>query len=345
MTNTPLFLGLKLLHIFSIGCVGSAHFYLPTFYNAVLHLGADKIGFLASIIPFVSCLSFPLWMSWIDKNKQYKKTMVLNMLVGLLFILFIAVVPSITTDEWTATALASVGCLGYAFFAYPVIGIMLDSATIRVLNVRKRDLYGRQKAGTPIGFGSAVFLTGLSIEIWGTYAVFGTFTACVVLFVIVCSTTNLEPYPWNIVPDGSTENSTSEADDKKHASMWDLIEQPQALKFFVVMTFLGTVMGVVVAFLFLFIEKDLHGSPALVGLLGPLASCTEVICFYFARNIFRWLGPRKMLIIAHMIVVIRCVIYAGATTMNNSNGAILAAVAQPLHGTELRFFMGSLWVV
>ena len=47
--NIPLFLGLKLLHVFSVGCIGSAQFYLPTFFSKTLNLGADKIGFIVSI--------------------------------------------------------------------------------------------------------------------------------------------------------------------------------------------------------------------------------------------------------------------------------------------------------
>lgn len=48
----PMLLGLKLMHIFSMGCVGSAQVYLPAFYNKVLGLGTDKVGFLYSISKF-----------------------------------------------------------------------------------------------------------------------------------------------------------------------------------------------------------------------------------------------------------------------------------------------------
>ena len=176
---------------------------------------------------------------------------------------------------------------------------MIDCATLRVLGDRKQQLYGRQKAFTPVGFGSSVFLTGLCIELWGPYAVFGTFATCVLAFVCICLVTNLSPYPWpimattdnNNVGDSVAFDNTEDDNDNENnktgpiPSMWDLIERPEAVQFFVVMTFLGIMMGIVTAFLFLFIEKDLHGSPALVGLLGPLTSCTEIVCFYFAKNV------------------------------------------------------------
>ncbi|KAI9496315.1 major facilitator superfamily domain-containing protein [Zychaea mexicana] len=310
-------------------------------------------------------------MAWADKTQQYKKIMAINMLIGLVFILSISLVPSITTsnsNEWTITTLVSIGCLGYAFFGYPIIGTCVDCATLRVLGDRKQQLYGKMKMGCPVGFGLSVFLTGISIDLWGPYALFGIFATCVLSFVCTCLLTDLEPYPWpqqrrpinnsnrtttaaagqhhhhdDVIVygdddddggevDGDNDNVDDDDDDKlkSPSSIWDLATQPQAVRFFIVMTLLGIVMGNVTAFLFLFIEKDLHGSPALVGLLGPLASCTEVVCFFFAKDIFRWLGPRRMLIVAHSVLVCRCLIYMIATTI--SSGAYLAAASQPLHG-------------
>ncbi|KAI7850873.1 major facilitator superfamily domain-containing protein [Circinella umbellata] len=285
-------------------------------------------------------------MSWADKTHQYKKIMVINMLIGLMFILSISLVPSITSSEWMTTILVSISYFGYAFFAYPIIGTMIDCATLRVLGDRKQQLYGRQKAFTPVGFGVSIFLTGLCIELWGPYAVFGTFATCVLAFVCICLVTDLSPYPWDVMTRSHNQTFNAEeviidnADNEDNKtgpvpSMWDLIERPEAVRFFVVMTFLGIIMGIVTAFLFLFIEKDLHGSPALVGLLGPLTSCTEIVCFYFAKNIFKWLGPKKMIIIAHIVLAVRCVIYMLATTI--SNGAYLAAASQPLHGIAYSF--------
>lgn len=43
------FIGLKLLSIFSIGCIGSGQMFLPIFYKKVLGLGNDKIGLIFSI--------------------------------------------------------------------------------------------------------------------------------------------------------------------------------------------------------------------------------------------------------------------------------------------------------
>jgi hypothetical protein len=47
--NDTWFIGLKLLSVFGIGCIGSSLIYLPTFFKNVLNLSTDKVGFLYSI--------------------------------------------------------------------------------------------------------------------------------------------------------------------------------------------------------------------------------------------------------------------------------------------------------
>lgn len=243
------------------------------------------------------------------------------------------------TRNGVKVALASVCCFGYAFFGYPVIGTMVDSVTLRVLgnNRKKKQLYGRQKLGAPIGIGVSVFLTGLLTDLCGPFALFGVFASSVLGFIITCLLTNLASSP-------STQQASS-------SSSWRaFLSQPNAKRLLVVMALLGIIMNVMFAFLVLFIEKDLHGSPALTGLLGPLASGTEIVCFFFAKEvrptipflfsllltpvcqIFQWLGPRRMLIGTHIILICRCLIYIIALFCSN---ALLATMIQPLHGKLL----------
>lgn len=49
MVRDDRFIGLKLLSLFSIGCIGSGQMFLPIFYKKVLGLGNDKIGLIYSI--------------------------------------------------------------------------------------------------------------------------------------------------------------------------------------------------------------------------------------------------------------------------------------------------------
>lgn len=61
MATDEHFIGLKLLSIFSIGCIGSGQMFLPIFYKKVLELGNDKIGLIFSI------------SKKININKKYQK--------------------------------------------------------------------------------------------------------------------------------------------------------------------------------------------------------------------------------------------------------------------------------
>jgi hypothetical protein len=68
-------------------------------------------------------------------------------------------------------------------------------------------------------------------------------------------------------------------------SMWDLLGDPVSVQFFTFMTLTGFSISIVQAFLYLYIENDLKGSSWMIGLFGPLGSSTELICFYFSKQV------------------------------------------------------------
>lgn len=213
--------------------------------------------------------------------------------------------PYISDTEWTRIALTSLGCFGYAFFGYPVIAALVDSVILRVL-AEKKDLYGRQKIGVPIGFASAVFLTGfLTEKLDSLYALFIVFTVYNLSFVITVWIIDVEPHHDEYKPveeDPSMYGSTTpsptssptvviedEDDDirvtTESPTMWTLLKEPDAVQFFTYMTMMGFAIAVIQAFLFLYFENDLHGTSAMVGLFGPLGSSTEVVVFFFSKEV------------------------------------------------------------
>ncbi|KAK4517049.1 FK506-binding protein 5 [Mucor velutinosus] len=347
------FIGLKLLSAFSIGCIGSGQMFLPIFYKKVLGLGNDKIGFIFSITPFVSFIAFPYWTSLIDKTGKYREIMIRNMLIALLCILFIGLVPYLSNTEWIQIALTSMGCFGYAFFGYPIIAALVDTVILRVLAHRK-DLYGRQKIGVPIGFATSVFLTGfLTEKLDSLYALFIVFTVYCLGFVITLAVVDINPHYYEPVETGeevddtygsmspnnnSVEQATAvvieDVNDGICAtpdpSMWHLLQEPEAIQFFTFMTTMGFAIAVVQAFLYLFMENDLHASSFLVGLFGPLGSITEIIVFFFFKQVLHRLGARRMLAVAQCIIVYRCLTYIVCARI--TWGAYLATATQVLHG-------------
>ncbi|CAO3592027.1 unnamed protein product [Absidia cylindrospora] len=360
--NDTWFIGLKLLSVFSIGCIGSSMLYLPTFYRNVLNLGTDKIGFIYSITPFVSCVSFPFWTSYLDRTQAYKRIMIVNTAISILSVLFIATVPLLTNETGMTLILVSLGNFGFSWFGYPVIAAMVDSVTFLVLGDFK-ELYGQQKTGCPIGYGLSVFLTGLTMDWIGPYALFAIYTLFALCFIVTIAVLDFTPrkkqqeQQHSITPDSSspTINSSSnssygsvdvdtvaiEDDDdenngKQHQSststIWSLLATPDSCQFFFVMILMGFSIAVIQAFLFLFMRNDLHASPAMIGLLGPLGSSTEIVCFFFSKQIFGRLGPKRMLMVAQWLTIARCLIYIVAMGLEESQGAWIATAAQLLHG-------------
>ncbi|KAG1470270.1 hypothetical protein G6F56_002779 [Rhizopus delemar] len=257
------------------------------------------------------------------------------MLIALLCTLSIGLVPFLSQTEWIKIALTSIGCFGYAFFGYPVIAALVDTVVLRVLADQK-DLYGRQKIGVPIGFASSVFLTGLLVETLDSlYALFIVFSFCNLAFVITIWFTNFDPQ-YAVIKDvqyGSVTPEEEEEEDKdseEQQSILVLLQDPEAVKFFAYMATMGFSIAVVQAFLYLYMENELHAKPAWVGLLGPLGSIPEVICFYFSKQILHMLGAKYMLIAGQSILLYRCLTYI--VCLRLSFGVWLAIATQLLHG-------------
>jgi hypothetical protein len=222
--------------------------------------------------------------------------------------LSIGLVPLISETEWIRIALVSVGCFGYAFFGYPVIAALVDAVILRVL-ADKKDLYGRQKIGVPIGFASSIFLTGLLTEkLDSLYALFIVFTIYCLSFIATIWYIDIEPYQFEYKPvsESAEYGSTSppppvvathghviieDEDDEigvtedLKPTMWTLLKEPDAVQFFSYMVLMGFAIAVVQAFLYLYFENDLGGTPTMVGLFGPLGSSTEVLCFFFSKEV------------------------------------------------------------
>lgn len=196
--------------------------------------------------------------------------------------MFIGCVPFISQVDLTRLILTSIGCLGYAFFGYPIIIAIVDALIFKVLGDRK-DLFGRQKMGTPIGFASAVFFTGILSEKFSNYALFLVFgvsnIACIITIFCIHIPQNQPPIY------GSTSSHDDAIGVTDDISIWHLLQEPASVQFFTFMAFNGFAISVVQAFLYLFIENDLKGSSTLIGLYGPLGSSTEVICFYFSKQV------------------------------------------------------------
>ncbi|KAI8350364.1 major facilitator superfamily domain-containing protein [Blakeslea trispora] len=292
----------------------------------------------------------PYWTSLVDRTGEYRRIMIRNMLVALGCIWSIAFVPLLSEQDWVRILLTSIGCFGYAFFGYPVIAALVDAITLRVLADRK-DLYGRQKIGVPIGFASSVFLTGFLIEKFHSpYALFVVFGAFAILFILTIVLIDLHPTEYEPVSategidygattppltvqikDDDDGDSAILTDENQPVSLWYLLQTPESIQFFTFVILLGSTFAVIQAFLYLFFEHDIEGgTTSMLGLFGPLGSSTEIVCFFFSKQIFHWMGPNAMLILSQCLIIYRCLVYMIAAELKF--GAWLVTVTQLLHG-------------
>ncbi|KAI9031900.1 major facilitator superfamily domain-containing protein [Phycomyces nitens] len=260
--------------------------------------------------------------------------MISNMTIALISVLSIGLVPFITDQESTTIVLVSLGCFGYAFFGYPMISAMVDCVTLRALGDDKA-LYGRQKIGCPIGVSSAIFLVGLLQETFETqYALFWVYTVYVLGFIATIACTDLTPHRYTIVdqetPLLAESSAAAEGVEKQNKSMWHLFRQPESMHFYTVVAILGFCFSIFQIFLFMFIRNDLHGTPAMIGLLGPLSGFSELLVFFYSKQIFKSMGVRWMLTVAHIIAIYRVIIYILA--MDVTWGAWLVTINHLAHG-------------
>lgn len=157
------------------------------------------------------------------------------------------------------------------------------------------------------------------MEWFGPYALFGVYTCFALSFIATVALLDFTPHRKPIFNDdsssshhpsriggndtpssyGSTDTITAiddedgsdddnEEDPKQSLpTIWSLLATPESSQFFLVVVMMGFATAIIQAFLFLFMRNDLHASPVMVGLLGPLGSSTEIVCFFFSKNVRR----------------------------------------------------------
>lgn len=65
----------------------------------------------------------------------------------------------------------------------------------------------------------------------------------------------------------------------------ELLRDPRVLLFFLTMMLMGASLNMVVSFLFIFLKQDLGASSSVVGLTGLVGSVTELLFFFYSRDV------------------------------------------------------------
>lgn len=72
---------------------------------------------------------------------------------------------------------------------------------------------------------------------------------------------------------------------REPSNVLELLKQPQVLLFFTTMMLMGASLNMVISFLFIFLKQDLGASSSVVGLTGLVGSVTELLFFFYSRDV------------------------------------------------------------
>ncbi|KAI9488643.1 major facilitator superfamily domain-containing protein [Zychaea mexicana] len=120
----------------------------------------------------------------------------------------------------------------------------------------------------------------------------------------------------------------------------ELFKSPRVLCFLTTTLLFGVVLSMIVNFLFLFLNRDLHTPKSWIGWTGPLGGITELLCFCFSKQMTECLGTTGLVIVAHAATIIRCLAYTilPPDTLTTNISALLL---QTLHGIGFGIFWGT----
>ncbi|KAG2223767.1 hypothetical protein INT45_003491 [Circinella minor] len=119
-----------------------------------------------------------------------------------------------------------------------------------------------------------------------------------------------------------------------------LFKSPRVLCFLITTLLFGIVLSMIVNFLFLFLNHDLHTPTSWIGWTGPLGGITELLCFCFSKQMTECLGTTGLIIVSHAAIIVRCLAYTilSPDTLTTNISALLL---QTLHGIGFGIFWGT----
>jgi PPP family 3-phenylpropionic acid transporter len=254
--------------------------YISVYYESV-HLKGSQIGLLSSIPYFLSMVSSIIFAFISDISKQHK--LVLRLCAaGMIVVMFIF--PS----AGNFAALLPVVLMNAVINA-PFNSIM-DQSTLVSLDEPQN--YGSIRVGGSIGWGIMALVTGLIVDhsSLGLKSIF--YLNAIFLAIYLLNTFNL--------PD--KEETNPDAQDRVSIKkVWQMLRQPGFMPFLLTTIIWGFCNSSILSFQFLHI-KSLGGSSTLMGISLSISLVGEIIAFIFASRLQAKLGPRKMVLLAYIVL-------------------------------------------
>ncbi|CAG8592691.1 10904_t:CDS:2 [Funneliformis caledonium] len=131
---------------------------------------------------------------------------------------------------------------------------------------------------------------------------------------------------------------TSSLSDNPSSAMKTLFTNPSVVTLLSVMLLMGIALSMSNAFLFLFLKNDLKASSTILGLTGPVSAITELLFFFYSKELISQFGISSLILLAHVVTIVRCITYM--FLQPNFFSHVVALIVQLLNGIGF----SSLWV-
>ncbi|KAI9261428.1 major facilitator superfamily domain-containing protein [Phascolomyces articulosus] len=119
----------------------------------------------------------------------------------------------------------------------------------------------------------------------------------------------------------------------------ELVRQPHVALFFITMMLMGAALNMVISFLFIFLKKELGAGPSIAGLTGLVGSVTELLFFFYSRDLIRFFGIKSLIILGHVLTIVR--VFAYTMLPKGPAGANIALVLHLFNGIAFSALWGA----
>ncbi|KAF1806637.1 major facilitator superfamily domain-containing protein [Mucor lusitanicus] len=123
------------------------------------------------------------------------------------------------------------------------------------------------------------------------------------------------------------------------ATLMQLLKKPDVSLFFLTMMLMGAALNMVVSFLFIYLKQDLGASSSQVGLTGLIGSTTELVFFFYSKDLIRMFGIKSLIILGHILTIIR--VFAYTIIPKGPTGANIALGLHLLNGVAFSALWGA----
>ncbi|CAG8569708.1 4085_t:CDS:2 [Paraglomus brasilianum] len=361
----------KLLYVFLYGGMGAALPFLPIFYKNSLNLSSSQIGIIFSIAPFIAAISCPLWTGLADKFQAHKAIMLVTYVAAVASIVAQMLLPRVDVaendDQWNEQDSSESSGRGsimawvlfaaswFAFFGIPV-NALVDSGVLKILG-DKKELYGEQRLWGSVSYGLCTFFVGILISASSIDAVFILFYISAIFFGLSVLFTDfnsasasnptsrpLSTYSYRaptafkpLIDIDDSDNDAGRSSHKPSSAVMVLITNPSVATLLVTMLLMGTAMAICNAFLLIFLSEDLKASSTVLGLTGPMSAITELLFFFYSKDLISRFGIAQLIMFAHIATILRAITYI--FLQPNSFSHVVALLVQSLNGMAFT----SLW--